>query len=95
MNRFASPGVGARTGERLREWGLRLLSLLVAAGLTAALWLGAAADSSRHQVLASPRATNHITLPTVVVTAHRERAKDLRSQIVAGTAPDCANLSAD
>lgn len=95
MNPFASPGVDARMGECLREWGLRLLSVLVAAGLTAALWLGAAAESSQHQLLASARATTHITLPTVVVTAHRERAKDLLSQIVAGTAPDCANVSAD
>jgi len=91
MNRFASPGVDARMGERLPQWGLRLVSVLVAAGLAAALWLGAAAESSRHRVLASPRATMYITLPTVAVTAHRAGAGPLRSQVVARTAQDCAN----
>jgi hypothetical protein len=95
MNRVASPAVDARMGTRLPELGLRLLLALVAAGLTAALWLGAAAESSRHQVPAKPRVPAHITLPTVVVTAHRERAKELRSQIVAGTSLDCANAPAD
>jgi hypothetical protein len=93
MNRFASPGVDARMGERLPQWGLRLLSLLVAAGLTAALWLGAGAESSRHHVVASPRATTYVTLPMVVVTAHRAGETPLRSQVVARTAPDCASAS--
>ena len=91
MNRFASPGADAPMGERLPQWGLRLLSVLVAAGLTAALWLGAAAESRRHQVLASPRATMYVTLATVAVTAHRAGAAQLRSQVVARTAQDCAN----
>jgi hypothetical protein len=91
MNRFASPGIDARMGERLPQWSLRLLSVLVAAGLTAVLWLGAAAESNRHQVLASPRATMSITLPTVAVTAHRAGETPLRSQVVARTAQDCAN----
>lgn len=94
MNRFASPAIDARMGTRLPELGLRLLLGLVASGLTASVWLGAAAESSRHQNHAGPAATGtrvHITLPTVVVTAHRERPQELRRQVVADTSLDCGH----
>ena len=92
MSRLASAGVDADWGVHLAQWLPRLLSVVLAAGLTALLWLGAAAESSRHQVPASPRATSYITLPTVVVTAHRPA--DMGSQIVARTA-ECARVSAE
>ncbi|GEM_PF-2336524 len=47
---------------------------------------------------ASPAATDarvHITLPTVVVTARRERAHELRSQVMADTSLDCGRASAE
>lgn len=98
MNRFASPAIDARMGTRLPELGLRLLLGLVASGLTASVWLGAAAESSRHQNHAGPAATDtrvHITLPTVVVTARRERAHELRSHVMADTSLDCGRASAE
>lgn len=98
MNRFESPALGSVPGARGRAVVLHLSVMVMASGLTASVWLGAAAESSRHQNHASPAATDtrvHITLPTVVVTAHRERPQELRSQVVAGASPDRANALAD
>ncbi|HMA07029.1 MAG TPA: hypothetical protein VKP68_04175, partial [Ramlibacter sp.] len=85
MNRFAGPGFDARAGA-CQRWGLHLLSALVAVGLTAGLWLGAASESSRHRALDGARATSYVTLPTVVVTARRGGETTLRGQVLARAA---------
>jgi hypothetical protein len=91
MNRFESPAFSSVAGARGRAVVLHLSLVLVASGLTAAIWLGAATESGRHRAAANPAATHmrvRITLPTVVVVGHREGQQEARTRIAAATPQD-------
>ena len=97
MSSYPGPLACSSPGSRGAAWAFRLLLVIAASGLTAAMWFGASAGSSRHAGDASPAATDtrvRIALPAVVVTGSRERANEVRSQVVAGTSSNCGPASA-
>lgn len=97
MSSYPGPLVHSDPGSRAPALALRLLLVIAAPGLTAAMWFGASAGSSRHAGDANPAAADtrvRIALPIVVVTGGRERANEVRSQVVSGTSSNCGPASA-